>query len=179
MTDAFPLRPFLPADTERLQDLVGQAIELLTTEDYDEDERLAWMSRVADADAFARRLSRNVTILVEQEGEILGFGSLAETAEKNQRAIDLLYVHPYAAAQGIGSALLDALERIAAARGAETMTVDASDTAHDFFERRGYQGVRRNTIPVEDVWLTNTTMTKPLAKGGAARGGESESGTGR
>lgn len=174
---AFPMRPFLPADTERLQDLVAQSIELLTTEEYDEQERFAWMSRVADAQAFANRLSRNVTILVEADGEILGFGSLRETEEKTRREVDLLYVHPYAAGQGVGSALLDALERIAQARGAETMTVESSDTAHDFFERRGYQGVRRNTVPIDDVWLTNTTMTKPLGKGGAGNDAASESGT--
>ncbi len=177
MTDArsFPMRPFLKADTERLQDLVAQSIEMLTTEEYDDNERIAWMSRVADAEAFAVRLSRNVTILVESDGDILGFGSLRDTDDKARREIDLLYVHPYAASQGVGSALLDALERIARARGAETMTVDSSDTAHDFFERRGYQGIRRNTIPIDDVWLTNTTMMKPLVKGGAGKAAGSES----
>ena len=34
--------------------------------------------------------------------------------------------------------LCDALEKLAAARGAKELTVDASDTARGFFEQRGY-----------------------------------------
>lgn len=160
---ALPLRPYLLADTPRLQDLYAQAIEELTQDEYDEEQRLAWIERAADAQGFAERLGRNVTILVEQGGEILGFASLSGNAE-----IDMLYVHPYAVGQGVGSALVDALERLAKARGAETLTVDASDTAHEFFSRRGYADVRRNTVPFGDVWLSNTTMMKPLAKPAAA-----------
>lgn len=159
MKASFPLRPYLVADTPRLQDLFAQSIEELTADDYDEDQRLAWMSRAVDAEAFARRLSANVTILVELDGEILGFASLKDNCE-----IDMLFVHPYAAGQGVGSALLDALERLAGARGAENLSVDASDTARDFFERRGYAAVRRNSVPIDGVWLSNSTMTKPLVK---------------
>lgn len=152
-----PLRPFLIADTSRLQDLFAQAIEELTQDEYDEDQRLAWITRAADAEAFAKRLTANVTILVEQDGEILGFASLAGNKE-----VDMLYVHPYAVGQGVGTTLLDAMERLATARGTEAIFVDASDTAHEFFTRRGYADVRRNTVPIDGVWLSNTTMTKPL-----------------
>jgi putative acetyltransferase len=160
---ALPMRPFLLADTPRLQDLFAQSIEELTRDEYDEDQRLAWITRAADAEAFAKRLRANVTILVEQDGEILGFASLAGNNE-----IDMLYVHPYAVGQGVGSALVAAMEKLAAARGTETLLVDASDTAHDFFSRRGYADVRRNTIPIDNVWVSNTTMTKPLAKPASA-----------
>jgi len=159
MSQSHPLRPFLPVDVARLQDLAAQSIEELTQDDYDEDQRLAWMSRVADAQAFAQRLARNVTLVVETEGEILGFASL-----KDNREIDLLFVHPYAAGEGVGTTLLDALERLAAARGTEVLTADVSDTAHDFFESRGYAPVQRNNVPIGDVWLANTTMSKSLKR---------------
>ena len=159
MSARLPMRPYLIADTPRLQDLFAQAIDELTQEEYDEDQRLAWITRAADAESFAKRLGSNITILVEQSGEILGFASLSGGKE-----IDMLYVHPYAVGQGVGSALLDALEKLATARGAEAIFVDASDTAHEFFTRRGYADVRRNTVPIDGVWLSNTTMTKPLTK---------------
>lgn len=154
-----PLRPFLLADTPRLQDLFAQAIEELTQDEYDEEQRLAWIERAADAQAFAERLAKNVTILIEQAGEILGFASLAGNAE-----IDMLYVHPYAVGQGVASTLVDAMERLAKARGAQALTVEASDTTHEFFSRRGYADVRRNSVPMGEAWLSNTTMMKPLAK---------------
>ncbi|MFV0368581.1 MAG: GNAT family N-acetyltransferase [Hyphomicrobiaceae bacterium] len=159
MSAPLPMRPFMLADTPRLQDLYAQAIEELTQDDYDEDQRLAWMKRAADAEEFAQRLNNNLTILVDQDGDILGFASL-----KGNKEIDLLYVHPHAVGQGVGSALIDALERLATARGVEALTVDASDTAHEFFSRRGYGDVQRNSIPIGEVWLSNTTMSKPLSK---------------
>ena len=79
----------------------------------------------------------------------------------------MLYVHPAAAGQGVGTMLYDAIEKLATARGAEQLTVEASDTASEFFQRRGFTAERRNTISVGDEWLSNTTMKKTL-KGAAA-----------
>ena len=59
--------------------------------------------------------------------------------------------------------LYDALEKLAAARGAKRLTVDASDTARDVLPPRGFLPQRRNTVPVGDEWLANTTMEKRLA----------------
>jgi len=157
MSDDFPLRPFLPADAMALRDLFAQSIEELTVDDYDEDQRLAWAASAADAGEFRARLGGMLTLVVQLDGEYLGFGSL-----KDNKTIEMLYVHPDFAGEGVGSALTGALEKIAEARGAEEITVDASDTAVPFFEGRGYTAVRRNSIPREDQWLSNTTMVKPL-----------------
>lgn len=157
MSNEFPLRPFLPADTMALRDLFAQSIEELTADDYDEDQRLAWAASAADADAFRARLGGTLTLIVQVEGEYLGFGSL-----KDNKTIDMLYVHPDFAGEGVGTAIADALEKIAGARGAEAVTVDASDTAMPFFESRGYAAVQRNSVPRDDQWLSNTTMIKPL-----------------
>jgi len=157
MSNDFPLRPFLPADTMGLRDLFAQSIEELTADDYDEDQRLAWAGSAEDANAFRARLGGMLTLVVQVEGEYLGFGSL-----KDNKTIDMLYVHPDFAGEGVGSQIADALERIAGARGAESVTVDASDTAILFFEGRGYAAVQRNSVPRDDQWLSNTTMIKPL-----------------
>ncbi|MFA5948671.1 MAG: GNAT family N-acetyltransferase [Hyphomicrobium sp.] len=158
MTEAYPLRPFMPADTTALRDLFAQSIEELTQEDYTDEQRLAWIAEGEDAFAFAQRLQKMVTLIVQLEGDYAGFAAL-----KDNTHVDMLYVHPYCVGQGVGSALLDALERIAAARGAKEMTVEASDTAKVFFESRGYVATQRNSVPIADLWLTNTTMKKQLA----------------
>jgi len=155
---SYPLRPFMPADTMVLRDLYAQSIEELTAEDYTEDQRLAWIARAEDAEAFADRLEAMVTLIVQVDGEYLGFASL-----KNNTVLDMLYVHPYATGRGVGTTLVDALERLAAARGAKEITVEASETAQPFFAARGYVPGRRNLVPIEDQWLSNTTMTKKLA----------------
>src|SRR5580704_12554369 len=57
--------------------------------------------------------------------------------------------------------------KLAAARGAKEVTVEASDTASGFFEKRGYIAKSRNTVLRAGEWLANTTMVKPLAANGS------------
>ena len=152
-----PLRPFVAGDIMALRDLFAASIEELCQEDYDEDQRAAWAGEAGDAAEFARRLTMATTLVVMAGGEHAGFASL-----KDNSVIDLLYVHPYHAGEGIGTALADALEKLAASRGADAVTVDASETSVMFFEGRGYEPQRRNSVPREDVWLTTTTMKKLL-----------------
>jgi putative acetyltransferase len=152
------LRPFLPADTAALQDLFAQSIEELTADSYDDAQRAAWIETAEDATAFGAQLSDGLTLVVGSGGEAQGFATL-----KDNTLLQMLYVHPFSTGQGVGSTLVDALERIAAARGSSELLVEASDTAQPFFEKRGYIATQRNTRMVGDVWLANTTMKKALA----------------
>lgn len=162
-TPNYPLRPFLPGDTMALRELFAQSIEELTAEEYDEDQRVAWASAAADAEAFAERLAGMVTLVVQVDGEYAGFASL-----KDNKTFEMLFVHPHHAGKGIGTTLATAIETIAKGRGAKEITVEASDTAAPFFEDRGYEGTQRNMVPRDDQWLPNTSMKKRL---GAANDG--------
>ena len=158
------LRPLLPADTPVLAAIFVASIDELTEEDYTEAQREAWASAAEDEEKFGKRLAGQLTLVATIESSPVGFASL-----KGADHLDLLYVHPGFARQGVASALCDALEKLAAARGATAMTVEASDTAEPFFVGRGYTGQQRNTVTVGDEWLANTTMTKSLS-GDAPRG---------
>ena len=46
---------------------------------------------------------------------------------------------------------------------AQIAAADASDTAREFFEHRGFLPEQRNTVSAGNEWLSNTTMTKKLA----------------
>jgi len=157
MTSHAPtLRPILPADLPALVDVFVDSIEELTQDDYDEEQRTAWIASAEDEETFGKKLARGLTILAELDGEVAGFAML----EKG--TIEMLYVHSSAARSGVASALCDALERLAAARGVKEMTVEASDTAFEFFRERGYEANQRNSVERVGVWLANTTMKKPL-----------------
>ena len=154
----FPLRPFLPGDTMALRELFAQSIEELTADDYDEDQRIAWASVAEDAQSFAQRLGGMLTLVVQVEGEYLGFASL-----KDDKTIDMLFVHPYYAGEGVGTALCRALEKIAAARGAETFLRPMRATRRSHFSRSSaLRPSQRNSVPLDDQWLSNTTMIKRL-----------------
>jgi putative acetyltransferase len=74
----------------------------------------------------------------------------------------MLYVHPAVTGRGVAAMLIDALEKLATARGAAKLVVQASDTASGFFQHRGYIAQTRNTVLRGDEWLANTTMEKKL-----------------
>src|SRR5665213_4492728 len=161
------LRPFLAADTPMLAAIFVAAIEELTGEDYGEAQQQAWASAADDEEQFGKRLASELTLIATLQNSPVGFASL-----KGADHIDMLYVHPSAAGQGVASMLCDALEKLAGARGANSLTVDASDNVQVFFAKRGYVGKQRNTVTVNGEWLANTTMQKTLADA-AAPGGQS------
>jgi putative acetyltransferase len=159
------LRPFLPADAPVLAAIFVAAIEELTGDDYSEAQQEAWASAAEDEDQFGKRLAGQLTLIATLQNSPVGFASL-----KGPDHIDLLYVHPSAAGQGVASMLCEALEKLAGARGAKNLTVDASDNAAEFFLKRGYVGMQRNTVTVNGEWLANTTMQKTLADAAAPGG---------
>ena len=157
------LRPFLPADLPRLAAIFRASIEELTGEYYNESQQAAWAA-LADEDEFAARLAGDLTLVALLKGNIAGFASL-----RGQDHICMLYIDPQAAGQGVAGTLCDALEKLAGARGATKLSVDASDTARGFFEKRGYQPLHRKTVDCFGEWLGNTAMEKRLAANDAGQ----------
>jgi len=153
----FALRPYLAEDASTVAQIFQASIAELTGDDYSEAQQEAWASVADGAADFAAKLGGQLTLIATHDGEAVGFASLA-----GKDKIDMLYVHPDAAGQGAGATLADALEKLAAARGAEKLTVDSSDTARGFFEKRGYVAQSRNSISIGDEWLANTTLKKEL-----------------
>jgi putative acetyltransferase len=154
---AVALRPYLPADAKRCAEIFRLSIEELAADDYDEGQREAWASRADDEKAFGARLANELTLLAVIDGATAGFASL-----KGSEEIDMLFVDPEFARQGVGRTLVGALTRLAQARGAMRLTTEASDVAKPLFERLGFTAQRRNLVPKGDQWLANTTMTKAL-----------------
>ena len=152
------LRPFLPADVPMLAAIFVASIEELTGDDYSEAQQAAWAQAAEDEEAFGKKLVGQLTLIATIQNAPVGFASLRGTDY-----IDMLYVHPSVAGQGVASMLVDAFEKLAGARGAKTLTVDASDTAEPLFRKRGYVAMQRNTVTLNGEWLANTTMQKTLA----------------
>jgi putative acetyltransferase len=113
---------------------------------------------MAEEESFAARLAQGLTLVATVEGSPVGFLAL-----KDNEQIDMLYVHPAVAGQGIGTMLYEAIEKLAAARGAQRLVAEVSDNAQPFFAKHGFQPQRRNTVPLGDEWLGTTTMDKRFA----------------
>jgi putative acetyltransferase len=151
------LRPYLPVDAALLAEIFRASVEELTGDDYEPAQRSAWAAVADDEAAFTKRLGSALTLVATMQGEPVGFASLA-----GPEKIDLLYVHPAATRRGVAALLVDALEKLAAGRGAKRLTADASDTALGFFEYRGFVPMQRNTVRRNGEWFANTTVEKKL-----------------
>ena len=160
-TPQFALRPYLPADAPVVAEIFRESIAELTSDDYSEAQQEAWAATADDEARFTQKLGRQLTLVATLQGSAVGFASL-EGMEK----LDMLYVHPGVAGHGVGAMLADALEKLAVARGAKKLSVDASDSARGFFEKRGYVAQQRNSVSLGDEWLANTTLTKALSAPG-------------
>jgi putative acetyltransferase len=156
---SFALRPFLIADTPLLAEIFRASIEELAADDYQEGQRQAWAATADDEEAFGQRLVKQLTLIATMNGSPVGFASLA-----GNDTIEMLYVHPAIAGQGAGTMLVDALEKLSVARGAKRLRADVSDSAQDFFGKRGFEPQQRNTVRRGGEWLTNTTMEKQTVK---------------
>ena len=154
---AVSLRPYIPADARRCAEIFRSSINELAADDYDEEQREAWASRADDEQAFGARLTGALTLLAMIDGAVAGFASL-----KGADHVDMLFVDPGFARQGVGRTLVDALTRLAQARGAKRLTSEASDVAKPLFERQAFTAQKRSLVRIGDQWLANTTMAKTL-----------------
>lgn len=157
--ETFALRPFLPTDTPILAAIFAAAVTELTGDDYSEAQQEAWAAVADDEVAFGKKLASGLTLIATAQGAPVGFAEL-----KNNDHIEMIYVHPNVAGLGAASMLCEALEKLAGARGTASLSVDASDTAVEFFRRRGYVAQQRNSVSLNGEWLANTTMKKALVE---------------
>ena len=154
----FALRPYVSDDAPVLADIFRASIEGLAAEDYSETQVDAWAATADDEDAFEDRLGKGMTLVATMEGSPVAFTALVAPGH-----IDFLYVHPAVAGRGVGTMLLEALEKLANARGAKKLTAEVSDNASEFFRHRGFKAMQRNSVPLGGEWFANTTMEKPIA----------------
>jgi putative acetyltransferase len=155
----FALRPYLPQDTPLLADIFRASVEELTQDDYNPAQQEAWAAAADDLEEFADRLGKHLALIATMEGSPVGFISLEAPTR-----IDLFYVHPAVAGRGVGTMLYEAVEKLSTARGTVHLSVEASDSARDFFAHRGFSTEQRNSVSVGNEWLSNTTMKKTLGK---------------
>src|SRR6266404_6412187 len=112
MAQALPkpaLRPFLTEDTPVLAAIFAASVEELTGDEYNEAQQQAWASAADEEDQFGKRLASELTLVATLQNSPVGFAAL-----KGADRIDMLYVHPSVAGQGVGALLCDGLEKLAA-----------------------------------------------------------------
>ena len=145
------IREYRPEDCAELTRLFYDTVHTVNSKDYIPDQLDAWADGKPDLERWDRSLREHFSLVALEGERIVGFGDMDATGY-----LDRLYVHKDYQGQGIATALCDALE--AAVSG--NITTHASITAKPFFEHRGYQVCREQTVFRFGIGLTNFVMEK-------------------
>ena len=145
------IRTYTPADCPELARLFYDTVHSVNARDYTQPQLDAWATGQVDLQGWNRSFLEHLTLVAVKDGRIVGFGDISR-----EGYLDRLYVHKDYQGQGIATALCDALE--AAVSG--NITTHASITAKPFFEHRGYQVCREQTVFRFGIGLTNFVMEK-------------------
>ena len=152
----FEIRPSEPGDRARLPALFRASIQGLAHRDHDPEQLRDWAAE-ADADTFAAELDQGVTVVALEFGRPVAFAQLAPLDYLN-----MLYVHPDSAGEGIATLLFQYLEDEARIAGAQTIRTHASPTARRFLIGSGFEEVAAETVQYGRSELQRVRMEKRL-----------------
>lgn len=149
------IRPYRSADLAEMAALFYDTVHTVNAADYTPRQLDAWATGRVDLDAWDSSFRAHLSLVAEEDGQIIGFGDL----DAPSGYLDRLYVHKDHQGQGVASALCERLE--AAAEGGRVYT-HASITARPFFEKRGYCVRKEQQVERCGEFLTNFVMEKIL-----------------
>lgn len=128
--DRVHLRPALPEERLRLEELQRRAS--LALEEYRDQ-----LEANPDAIALpAEQIEREQVLVAEIGGRVAGFAVILVADGKAE--LDGLFVEPELWRRGIGAALVEAATLEARRKGLSLLTVVASPSAKEFYERCGF-----------------------------------------
>ena len=141
---ASPSAPILPADAQRCAAIFRDAIELSAGDDYDEDQRAAWAAKPTTR----RRSARAWRKLPRRDD-----GRLRRRLRQpeGRRRCSTCSMSTRSRPAGRGRALVDAMARLAAARGAKRLTAEASDSVKAPVRPARLLAERRSLVQIGDM----------------------------
>ena len=134
---AIVVRPLRPDEERMFLELHGRSVRGLATGHYPPDVIEAWVVPLTEENlrGFHENRDNEIRLIAELKGKPVGLGALViENSE-----LRACYVAPEAARQGVGTALVREIERIAAENGVERLELLASVNAEPFYAALGYQ----------------------------------------
>ena len=121
-----------PDDAIGLFEIRRKAILELALRGMPEGEAKAWAAQLTLA-GMQQKLSQFEIWVAELDGVTAGWGGIRSDT------LEALYTAPEFAGRGVGTALLEMLERRMLESGIDAVRAEASSNAHAFYLRRGYR----------------------------------------
>jgi putative acetyltransferase len=137
------VRKMLTEDARTFLEVHHAAVRGIAAKDYSPEVVEDWAPipvTERDVERFLANPDDEIRVVAEIDGKIVGIGCLV-VANCELRAC---YVAPNAAHNGVGSALVREIERIARDHGLAYLQMDSSITAEPFYSHHGYSVHQRN-----------------------------------
>ena len=125
---------------------------------YTSEQVEMWAKYPEDMEEFRTRLSRGVTLIAEENSEIVAFGQLEPDDH-----LAFLYCAGRRCRNGIGSEIYRALEAEALRRGVKHISTDASRISRPFFIKHGYSVVEVERVVRSGIEFERFRMLRQLA----------------
>lgn len=130
----FSVRRARREDDEAIGRMHVASIRELCRAHYRSEEIEAWAAP-RGVDFYVKAIERKEFYVAEDDGEIIGFGTLNVASEE----VEAVYVHPSSTKRGVGLKLLRTLEARAREGGLKSLHLCASLNAVEFYERAGFE----------------------------------------
>ncbi|CAN7183198.1 GNAT family N-acetyltransferase [Acidovorax delafieldii] len=155
-----PIRNFCPGDEPALRAVFHASVHGLACKNYTAEQLAAWAPLHHDAPQWAERMRANQPFIAQAQssGAIAGFADLQANGY-----IDMFFVAPEFARQGVARALMAHIHAQAAQRGITQLHAHVSLTAEPFFAAQGFVVEARQQVERAGVVLHNARMAKALA----------------
>ena len=150
-------RLYMPTDLEDVLKLFYDNVHSVCINDYAKEQLDAWAPQDPDIYRWEASLNKNHTLVVEEDGKIIGFGNVGETGYLDRLYVSHEYLH-----QGVASLILEQLEKYVRAKGIAFINTAASITSKPFFEAKGFIELSEQTVERRGVRLRRYLMEKKL-----------------
>ena len=153
------IREYRAADIPIVAQLYYDTVIHVNAGDYTPEQIEAWSPGVWPDSFWRERFQRaHKVFIAEIEDEVAGFSEFHADGH-----VDTFYVHYRRQGEGIGTALMTAIEAEAARTGAAKLYLEASITARPFFAKMGFEIVGEEVKEYRGAVFQQALMEKRMA----------------
>ena len=156
MSKKITIRLYNEADAAFLAAIYFNTIHKINAKDYSPEQLDAWAPTSSlEREGWMRKWEKLPPIVAVIDNEIVGFAELEDNGH-----IDCFYCHHEHQGCGVGSALINEIERRAKNNKIDKIFAEVSITAKPFFEIKGFVVKKEQAVSVRGMTLTNFVMEK-------------------
>ena len=139
MTEKFTIRRFTPADADAVQEIIHRGLREINGKDYPPKRIEEYCGYFTVDKIKSQAETAHMYVAVSDDGRVAGTGTIAPFWGSETESILLtIYVLPDLIGHGIGTAIIQTLEKDEYALRAKRIEIPSSITAVNFYRKMGY-----------------------------------------